>query len=64
MAVHRRAPHRLVRGDQMRHTMSNGVIINDAYAAQTEAEQDEVDTQIATAAWSIVEEIVARGEAV
>jgi hypothetical protein len=62
--VRKSIQHMLPRGGHMQRTASNGVILDFSYAAQTEAEREQVLREIEEAAWGIVDELMERGEAV
>lgn len=63
-------PHRIHRGDPVStiqtYTFPSGAIVNicDDFVVKTEEEREEVDRDIAAAAWAIIEELEEMGEAV
>lgn len=61
--------HKMYRGDDSMVVAeykygNTRVKINNAYVCKTPEEREEIDREIAMVAWSIIDELVARGEAV
>ncbi|WP_054954989.1 hypothetical protein [Paenibacillus dakarensis] len=60
--------HKIHRGDSMiaaEYKFGNTkVLIDTSYVCKTKEEREKVDREIAMAAWSIIDEMVAKGEAV
>ena len=67
--VHSNLAHKIHRGDESMVVAEyqigkTKVKINTAYVCKTPEEREKIDREIALACWAIVDELVARGEAI